>query len=684
MPKKSHITIARVSMLIIVGLAVFAPMAHAQETTILKFLGFDLWDLVAEVLAVISQWALSIMVLWVSITGALLNVSIVLTLHIKDFVNSVQGVYLVWQTIRDISGLFIIFMLLYASFKMILGFDSVGGVGNLIKNIVIAGILINFSFFITSLLIDASNIVSLALYNGIVAAPSQTSGANASINPQQIVQSEMNSPDGGLSGLFMKYIAPQDVISPSTIKLGTQPVAQSSGASKPLEILIQGIVGCIIMFTSGMSFLLAALAFVARLAILIFLLAFSPIWFAAMIFPILKSKADEFTQHLKEQLIFMPIYLLLMYAALKVLSSSTIFTNPATNVFQGSNGLTTTVWTNLMVLAINDFFILFLLNMPLITAFGFGGMATDWLKGAVNKVGAANVWKNIGGFAGRNTIGHIAYNADEALAKTRLGNMALGRDFRLATTGALAKAKMGGDLNYEDVRTRHADVVRRAAANKRLSNVKSLIAQMDKLDGKAPDYLEKYNKLSADLDEDIKVMGGKEKLELSPDIWQNKEFLKYVDDSDYKAFRKSDRVEDTEVIKEKVKQIRRNAVGDALSKGQDDAVEHMFEEMDGHELIKQAGRTYVNKEGKTVPVMTSPEFIKNLTQAHLRGFDDEKIEDTLKKEIGRQINGWKVKYKKNHQAFGFVTRKDNEEWLPEELRGTTEGTKELRIKPTRK
>jgi len=413
MPRKSHITIARVSMLILVGLAVFTPMAHAQSE-ITSFLGHGLWDLIAEGLAILSQWVLSIMVLWVAITGALLNVSITLTLHIRDFVNSVPGVYQVWQTIRDISSIFIIFMLLYASFMLILDQQSkpLGSVGNLIKNIVIGGILINFSFFIVSILIDASNIVSLALYNGIVGAPSsQISGSTT--NPSEIVADMMKNADGGLSGIFATYVTPQSIISPQTIDLSGKK-SSSADWSKPLQIIIQADVGIVLMFIAGMSFLLAALAFVARLAILIFLLAFSPIWFAAMIFPILDDKKKEFTSHLKAQLVFMPVYLLLLYAALRVLSSTKIFTNPDVNFLQTSGS---GFWGSLMVLAINDFFILFLLNLPLVVAFGFvtkEGGGLGFMKGYVDKFSAHNVWKNVGSFTGRRTLGRAAYAANES------------------------------------------------------------------------------------------------------------------------------------------------------------------------------------------------------------------------------------------------------------------------------
>jgi len=570
----------------------------------------------------------------VTITGALLAISINLTLNIRGFVDKTEGVYLVWTTIRDISGLFIIFMLLYASFMMILDQPSkaTGSVANLIKNIVIAGILINFSFFIVSVLIDASNIVSLALYKGIVGAPP----ASQSLNIGAMTKSFVDGNDVNLGNVFLNHLAPQAFYN---IKLGDQ----QSSTPDFLKTIVQGVVGTVVMFTISMSFLLASAAFVVRLVLLIILLAFSPVWFAAMIFPALKEKSEHFTATLKAQLIFMPVYLLLLYGSIEILTKSTIF---VASGYQPSVGTGVNGWLmGYVTLAVNDFFVIFLLNIPLVVAFSFAskGLGAGWMQGAVNRFGAENIWRNVGGWAGRNTIGHIAYNADEALAKTRLGNMSLGRDLRFATTGALAKAKMGGDRNYEDVRTIHADVVRRAAAIDRLKKLKGLIAR-------GVTNPAEYNAV-------MKDMSPKEKLELSPDIWTNKQFLKQIDDSDYKAYRKSERVEDTDVIKEKVKGARRDALQEAVAGGEHGVIKHMLEEMDGHELIKQVGRT--GKPG--VDVVKDSDFIEHLTPAHLKAMEEEGLDAAIRTEIGRKIDDWHrvPGHTGFHKSRGFINKPEN-------------------------
>jgi hypothetical protein len=419
-------------------------------TGILSLFGFDFTTFLASVAAWISNMMLSIMGVWVSMTGALLNVSITLTLQIKDFVESTQGVYVVWQTIRDVSGMFIIFMLLYASFKMILSQDDLGtSVGSLIKNVVIMGILINFSFFIVSLLIDASNIVSLTLYRSIVAVSSTTPAtlsdaqiakdcrpdngqALGTVNTCVTTSQTFKGTQGGLADVFMAYLKPQSIYSYNGPSDPNTPQD-----AKPMAILIQGIVGSIIMFTMGLSFLIAALAFVIRFLILVLLLAFSPIWFAAYVIPELKSKSDHFLGHLKDQLVFMPVYLLLLYASLRILSTSTVFTHPSGDVFSGSGTWFSNMIKGYSILAVNDFFIIFLLNIPLVTAIGMSGLAGELTSKLVDpkKFGAEAIWKKIGASTGRNLYqgtvsrGASAIGRSEGLknwaAKSQIGEYAL-------------------------------------------------------------------------------------------------------------------------------------------------------------------------------------------------------------------------------------------------------------------
>ena len=101
-----------------------------------------------------------------SISAIILNISIILTMNIKAIYEATPAINEVWIVIRNISSMFIIFGLLYTSIMTILDINK-PNIKGLIVNIIMAGLLINFSLFFTKVLIDASNLVSLSLYRAI-------------------------------------------------------------------------------------------------------------------------------------------------------------------------------------------------------------------------------------------------------------------------------------------------------------------------------------------------------------------------------------------------------------------------------------------------------------------------------------------------------------------------------------
>ena len=326
-----------------------------------------------------------------------MNAAILLTMNIKGFVTATQGVYAVWLTIRDLSGMFVIFMLLYASFKIILGMDE--KIGTLIKNIVVAGILINFSFFLTGLAIDASNIVSVQLYHAIApGSEAAIENTTCGINPTCLVGKMMSSiiPDRGLTTIIMNQLHLQSLWNKDNL---FSKIVDTFKASKQLESMIFGVFALVAILATAISLCLAAVAFLFRFFILIFLLAFSPIWFASWIFPSLKETSGKFTSALWSQLIFMPVYLFLLYAALLILGNS------SSSMMTSSGGGLTGFVGELISIA----FALFALNLPLVTAFSMGGMATGFIKpGTLDKLGGAGLLKLGGKQVASRTVGRGA------------------------------------------------------------------------------------------------------------------------------------------------------------------------------------------------------------------------------------------------------------------------------------
>ena len=301
-----------------------------------------------------------------TLTGVLLNGTLVATLNIKQIVTNVTAIGIAWRTIRDFSSVFIIFMLLYASIKMILGLKD-ANLGNLIKNIIIAGLLINFSLFFTRLAIDTSNIISLSFYNAI--APGQNTVASSN-SFNGAISSAFN--DGGLSNVFMQSLSINKIVGANAI--GAPGAGGDPNSNRTITLAYAG--GTVLMLVAAGSFLFAAVAFSVRLGILILIMAFSPIYFIAMILPQAKQYADQWRDTLVAMCLFMPVYLFLMYVAVSVINDPHFFDFAKTSTTSGTLG-NTLVTPSLVGIVLQYIIAFMFINAPMAAAIKIGSDGTD-------------------------------------------------------------------------------------------------------------------------------------------------------------------------------------------------------------------------------------------------------------------------------------------------------------------
>jgi len=103
--------------------------------------------------------------IWIFGAGAsLLDTSIEFSISSASF--KFQGLKDAWTTIRDVANIAFIFILLYIAIATIL---QLGGyqTKRVLTALIIAALFINFSFFLTGVVIDSGNILALALWNNI-------------------------------------------------------------------------------------------------------------------------------------------------------------------------------------------------------------------------------------------------------------------------------------------------------------------------------------------------------------------------------------------------------------------------------------------------------------------------------------------------------------------------------------
>ena len=420
MTKKTIIKILSPLLVALPVLGALTPhVARANWLMDSTFYTFFAW--ITQAFLAVSGWFLAL-------TGVLLNGAMVATLNMKTIVDSTPAIGLAWRTIRDFSSIFIIFMLLYASINMILGRKD-HSLGTLIKNVVIAGLLINFSLFGTKILIDASNIVSMSFY---CAMAQQTAACQDNVTDTTITGAFSSV---GIADVFMQKLNIQAVVSDSKTLVG--------GTDPHLSIALSNIGASALMVVAGISFLTAAIMFAVRIGVLILLMAFSPIYIIAIMMPgsEVASQAKKWSGALYSMCIFMPVYLFLMYIAVKIINDPHFFdfaTIPSTTKETG-------VLTAHTVGIFLQYLIAFIfINAPLVAAISIassgasfvgsmGKSIQKWGQGAIKggiKGGAGFAWRESGGraanalannerfkdIAGNRLLGGLALKATRGVA----------------------------------------------------------------------------------------------------------------------------------------------------------------------------------------------------------------------------------------------------------------------------
>lgn len=220
-----------------------------------------------------------------SLTGRLLDVSVDYstkdTSYRSDFV--VKG----WGVVRDFCNMFFIFILLYIAFGTILNLHGVK-TKEMIINVVIIGLLLNFSLFATQIIIDTSNILTRVFYNSqsITVGPK----INGVVQDQRGSQGEIK-----LSEALVSKINPQKLLLEAykanniqTKETTTQDTNTKGGISATTFILVV-ILASIINVVGIITFLMSSLIFIARVIGLWMAMIFAPLAFFSYTIPAMQE-----------------------------------------------------------------------------------------------------------------------------------------------------------------------------------------------------------------------------------------------------------------------------------------------------------------------------------------------------------------------------------------------------------
>ena len=213
-----------------------------------------------------------------------------------------------WGVTRDLSNMFFILVLLYIAIKVIL---NLGGhdVKKMIASVIVMALLINFSMFFTSIVIDSSNILALIFYN----KTKSVDKAGVEVIDQITKKKDLA---GGLTQSFNPSYHLEKTFFDNVGNITANGVPTTDKVSIGMLIGITFVSGAIMLFAAYALFI-SGLSFLGRLIELFVLIIFAPFAFMSFSIPLLSHAEylgwDAWSKRLIKVAFMAPIFMFFLY-----------------------------------------------------------------------------------------------------------------------------------------------------------------------------------------------------------------------------------------------------------------------------------------------------------------------------------------------------------------------------------
>lgn len=432
----------------------------------------------------LSGWRLSVystftvigaMIAWIG--GFLLDVS--LSVFVANMAGAAQTMGLtsvivsLWQVIRDFFNLLFIFSLIWVGFQTILGTAGTD-TKKWVSSLVVAALLINFSLYITQVVVDFSNVAAFQV--------SQMMQTETYLVPVFGVEIQ------DISGGFTAKTQLENFPAESQEALNNL-IGPGSGFKGFTAAIAMGFVAMMMLIVLGFVFAAGALIMFTRFIGLTFLMVFSPFIFLGWVFPKLDKFGKQWQGYFISQVLVGPVFLFMLYFSYRAL--------------EGFSTLQEYTLTNVLVYFV---IVIGFVSMSLVVAKKIGAygasQAINIGKGAAN--GARSFATNTGlyipraltrwGVGGVSNIAQDKFTAWQAkktggfarsaVAFTNLDNSIIG------ATEAGKKAKFGLSASYKDVEDRNKNrrirITGQQAAMDRTAKIDSAISAIENNTNNSP------------------------------------------------------------------------------------------------------------------------------------------------------------------------------------------------------
>jgi hypothetical protein len=342
----------------------------------------------AKILASILWIFVSLFGWMLGIVGMFFNwVMLVTVFQYATYFGNSEGMLLAWSVLRDVGNIMLLFGFIFIGLQTILNIGHFS-VGKALPRLVIFAILINFSLFISSAIVDVSNVFASSFYN-FASEEGEENGCEPEDSAEECVGYGIAGKIMQASGVTAIFHAGGNFSEIITSDDGTKQFVLYAGLSIFLLVM---------MVTLGA----AAIMFVIRAITLMFLLVISPLGIAAMAIPQFEEQSSKWWKMLISNAFFAPIYILLILVGLKIMEG-------AQATFNADGNTTLVQALSSSSVGAGGIFILFSLMIgfmiaAMLSAKSFGAIGASFAINTASKtVGAATI--GTAGFVGRRTVG---------------------------------------------------------------------------------------------------------------------------------------------------------------------------------------------------------------------------------------------------------------------------------------
>lgn len=325
-----------------------------------------------------------------------------------------------WTIARDIANMAFVFLLVYLAFQLILNIEGVG-VGKMLAKLIVVALLINFSFFFSRVVIDASNLLAHQFYDHIRGRTVTTSG------PGDIRVSDQPLAVKHISENVMNGLNVQQVISSPSFQAFMKPGGLVGNTIILIGLFFMfGAINLILAFV----FFTAAVQFLSRIVALWLAVILSPIGFISFVIPGLSKFTHGWWDGLIRNAFFAPAFLFIFYIIVTFLDAGLLGSNIGQPLYSGQAaaagaGGVDGFFRPLVTIMIRLLIVVGLLFAALKVGSYFGQASASTIMGGARKIGGMGAGLALGGagFLGRNTLGRLAYagSRNEGLRKSADG-----------------------------------------------------------------------------------------------------------------------------------------------------------------------------------------------------------------------------------------------------------------------